>query len=1117
MISRILLTFLFCSLAAHAQRGLTDIPDPDPVKQKHAFNLPEGMQIELFATDPMIAKPVQMNFDTQGRLWLVSSGMYPHIVPGAEENDRVLVLEDTNGDGKADKRTVFAENLHIPTAVLPVDGGAYVANSTEILFLEDTNGDGKEDKRTVVLSGFGTEDTHHLVHTLKQGPDGMIYFMQSIYIHSHLETPYGVRRLMGGGIWHFRPETQRAEILSKGLINPWGFAFDDYGQTFATDGAGGDGINFIFPRSVFRTSPGAKRVIRGLNPGQPKLCGLEILSGSHIPDALRGVMISPDFRGHRINTYKLKPDGSTYTSTRIADFLSSSHRAFRPIDVKMGPDGAVYIADWYNPIIQHGEVDFRDKRRDHTRGRIWRVTFKDRPLIEKKDFTKATIDQILTNLISKERVHRDLARTELRNRKKSETLPKLKSWSAGLKDDFSLLQAMWAYQALNTTNADIVKTLASSSDPRYRAAALRLIYHRYDEVPGAKEIVRKSIDDKNSQVRLWAISCLAQKPDSQSVPLALRALDHPVDKPIDFALWSIVREHEAQWVPQFESGKNIFDGKLPHLLFAMKSLAKPLSLKTIFKGLDDGSLDAQQKAQAIEVISQVGNAKDLERLLDLVSTNPAVLDHLITAKKIRKIQPSKGQEKILPLLESDQLEIFSKAAHLAGLWKLAPARKKLVEALTASPKKRKAAAQGLRLYGGAQAVTLFEKMSQQNTDEPLRILAVRELASLAPDKAAAAAVELLAKDDGSDQHGLLSLFLKNPKASTALAKALQGKTLSSKIASLGLQRAGTSGKPPKDLIEALKIAGKLKPMTQQLSAEDMAAMVDRVKTDGNPHRGENIYRSLSMQCVACHAIGGIGSPIGPDLVSIGASAPVDYLITSLLDPNDKIKEGYHTTSVIEKNGNAHTGGLVSEDRNKVVLRDFTGKEIQIAKADIKSKSISPISMMPPGLTASLREDQFIDLVRFLSELGKEGAFKTEARPVIRKWQALQPHKRTRDQIGHYGPALFAERFEGYQWTAYGSRVNGELYPSELPKVEGRGRSRWGVVRFGIDPALKGKVILKIDDTLHMHLFDGKKRIDLPGNGPATIEVSAGGSEDRFTLAVNSTQRPAPILIETQSK
>ena len=180
MITRILLTLSLGIIAANAQRGLKDIPDPNPAKQQAAFNLPEGMQIELFASDPMIAKPVQINFDTQGRLWLVSSGMYPHIVPGAEENDRVLVLEDTNGDGKADKRTVFADNLHIPTAVMPADGGAYVANSTELLFLKDTDGDGKADKRTVVLSGFGTEDTHHIVHTFKQGPDGMLYFLQSI-------------------------------------------------------------------------------------------------------------------------------------------------------------------------------------------------------------------------------------------------------------------------------------------------------------------------------------------------------------------------------------------------------------------------------------------------------------------------------------------------------------------------------------------------------------------------------------------------------------------------------------------------------------------------------------------------------------------------------------------------------------------------------------------------------------------------------------------------------------------------------------------------------------------------------------------------------------------------
>lgn len=1117
MITRLILISLFCNVSVHAQRGLSDIPDPDPQKQLEGFKLPEGMQIELFASDPMISKPVQMNFDTQGRLWLVSSGMYPHIKPGNAENDRVLVLEDTNGDGKADKSTVFADDLHIPTAVLPVDGGAYVANSTEILFLQDTDGDGKADKRTVVLSGFGTEDTHHLVHTLKQGPDGMIYFLQSIYIHSHLETPYGVRRLMGGGIWHFRPETQRAEVLSMGLFNPWGFVFDDYGQTFATDGAGGQGINYIFPRSVFPSSPGAKRVLKGLNPGQPKLCGLEILSGSHVPEAMRGVMIAPDFRGHRINSYKLAPNGSSYTSTRLADFLSSSHRAFRPIDVKMGPDGAVYIADWYNPIIQHGEVDFRDERRDHTRGRIWRVTFKDQPLIEKKDFSKASIDEIFAGLLSKERIYRDLARTEMRTRKKAEILPKLQSWSDGLKDDYSLLQAMWAFQALNTTNNEIVKKLVSSSDPRYRAAALRLIYHRYDEVTDAEKIVSKAIDDDNAQVRLWAISCLAQKPSAGSVTTALRALEHPLDEPIDFALWSIVREHEAHWVQEFEAGKDVFGGKLSHALFAMNALGKPLSLDSIFKELDGGKLDATQQAQAIVVIAQGGNAKNLARLLDMATKHPAVMDHLITAITIRKIKPASGQEKILPYLDSEEIEVFGKAARLAGLWNFAPAREKLMEALKTSPKKREAAAEGLRLYGGKQAVELFEKMIAESKDDAVRAIAVKELASLAPDKAASAAIELLSKDDGTDQLGLFALFLKNPKASTALAKALKGKTLPHAIARLGLQRAETSGRPPKDLMEALKTAGNLKPMIQQLSEKDMVALVARVKTQGDPHRGETIYRRAALACMACHAIGGVGSKTGPDMVSIGASAPIDYLITSVLDPNDKIKEGYHTTSVVEKNGNQHTGALAREGKDEVVLRDFTGKEIVIARADIKNINISPVSMMPAGLTASLREDEFVDLVRFMSELGKEGEFKTTPQPFIRNWKALQPHEATVDQIGHGGVAAFAERFAGYIWTPYYSKVNGDLDPTELPKVLGRGQSHYGVARFGLDPEKKGDVILKINDTQNIQLFDGKEEIKLPKDGAVSIPVKAGGAEDRFTLSVITTQRTKPVTIEIQTK
>lgn len=150
---------------AYAQRGLKDVPDPDPAKQQASFQVAEGFAINLFAAEPMIAKPIQMNWDTQGRLWVATSETYPQIKPGQAANDKIVVLEDTNGDGVADKQTVFAEGLLMPTAILPGDGGVYVGASTELLHLMDTDGDGKADRKRIVLSGFGTEDTHHMIHT----------------------------------------------------------------------------------------------------------------------------------------------------------------------------------------------------------------------------------------------------------------------------------------------------------------------------------------------------------------------------------------------------------------------------------------------------------------------------------------------------------------------------------------------------------------------------------------------------------------------------------------------------------------------------------------------------------------------------------------------------------------------------------------------------------------------------------------------------------------------------------------------------------------------------------------------------------------------------------------
>ena len=280
---------------AFGQRAPFPIPDPDPEIERKSFVVADGFEVNLFAADPLIAKPLQINFDPAGRLWIASSEVYPQIKPGAVADDKVLIVEDRDHDGRADKTTVFARGLLIPTGIEPGDGGAYVANSTELLHFKDTDGDGKADATRVVLSGFGTEDTHHILHTLRWGYDGMLYFNQSIYIHSHIETPHGVRRLGGGGIWQFRPETMELEVFIRGLVNPWGHHFDRWGQSFATDGAGGEGINYCLPGAYYFTAPDAVRILKGLNPGSPKYCGLEVVSGRHMPEAWRGSLLDQRF------------------------------------------------------------------------------------------------------------------------------------------------------------------------------------------------------------------------------------------------------------------------------------------------------------------------------------------------------------------------------------------------------------------------------------------------------------------------------------------------------------------------------------------------------------------------------------------------------------------------------------------------------------------------------------------------------------------------------------------------------------------------------------------------------------------------------------------------------
>jgi putative heme-binding domain-containing protein len=1100
-----------------AQNGLRDIPDTAVEAQLKAFKLIEGAKINLFAHEPAVANPTHMNWDARGRLWVVSSPLYPHIQPGQEEQDKIVILEDTDGDGVAEKHTDFATNLHIPTAVLPGDGGCYVANSVEVLFLRDTDGDDIADERRVVLSGFGTEDTHHLVHTFRWGPEGMLWLNQSIYIHTHLETPYGVRRLLGGGMWHYRPETRRAEVFMKGLVNAWGHAFDTYGQSFMTDGAGGQGINYVFPRSVFLSSPGATRILSGLNPGQPKHCGLEFLTGRHVPDALQDAMAAPDFRGNRINLFKLTDNGSAYTSTQLADLVTSSHGAFRPIDVKMGPDGAVYIADWYNPIIQHGEVDFRDPRRDHAHGRIWRITFDGRELVKKPEIAKASEAELLGALNAPEGWTRNAATVELRTRKPEAVLAAIAAAKApeGVDAELFAIRKVWAAQSVNRFDPAAAIALTDAKNPKVRAAALRALYYDAATIEGSLAVAEKAVSDPNPQVRLWGVSVLAQLDSPDTVKIALRALEGvPVDDFLDFAVWSICREHAGRWKPATTTG-NPF-ATPAQLLYAVRALNEPVAVDPILAALESGALAADGEVSGIaDWISKVGSAADLERLFVYgirEGATPAqqltVLAALDSAAKLRKLRPAGDTARLSRFLESGDAATFASAASLAGLWKLESAREGLKAAFMNAPKdgaRARAALDGLIALGGPATAQLLDGTAQDKAAPYiLRSLAVIGRTKMNPDEGAKLALAVLTDaPNGTDPHGIFDTFLANKQGPPALAKALENAKLPQAIALVGVNKAQSSASRPEGLVAALQKAGEVKPMKTALTPAEMEAMMKQVATTGDAKQGEAIYRRAALQCMACHAIGGAGPLIGPDLVSIGASAPVDYLIDSLLEPSKKIKEGYHTTFVTLKNGNSVAGAIAREDANELVIRDALGNENRLPKAEIASNQISPVSLMPPGLTASLREDEFIHLVRFLSELGKDGAYKTPANRYVRHWQALLPHPSTRDRIGHYGSKIFTEAVSDYAWMPVYATVGGAVPVDELPAVQGRGKNGLGVVRSFLDVKTAGPVKVKITGKLaDLDLLLGETEVALPDQGNEAeliLEIQSPGKQ-KLTLA-----------------
>jgi putative heme-binding domain-containing protein len=1123
--SLVVCALLLVTAPALAQRD-ANVPDPDPELERKTLQVPDGFEVSLFAADPLLAKPIQMNFDPAGRLWVACSEVYPQIKPGQKANDKVLILEDTKGAGKADKVTVFADGLLIPTAVAPGDGGAYVADSTDMLFLSDPDENGKARKRRVVLSGFGTEDTHHIVHTFRWGPDGMLYFNQSVYIHSHIETPYGPRHLNAGGIWQFRPETMRLEVFCRGFWNTWGHHFDRWGQSFATDGANGEGITYVVPGASYPAAHAATRILNGLNPGSPKHCGLEIVSGRHLPDDWQGNMITNDFRGHRVCRFVVREDGSGYASQEKAEVIKSNHPAFRPIDVKMGPDGAIYIADWYNPIIQHGEVDFRDPRRDLTHGRIWRVTAKDRPLVPRPKLVEATTEELLEAPKAPEDWTRQNAKRVLKERGSAKVLPALNAWTAKLDaaPEALQLEALWTYQSLDVVEPKLLTKLLTAKDHHVRAAATRVIAYWHDRLTNPLELLAARVADEHPQVRLEAVRSLGQVADPRAAEIALTALERPMDRFLDYGLWLTLRDLQGQWLPALQAAKLDFGGNPRHLVFALQAAGAKEGVKPLVDLIRSGKLAKDREDTALTLLASLGGPAELGLVFDKAMTNDGnsasrqttLLASLEQAAQERKVQPAGDLARLADVVKADNEALRSVALRLAGLWHMEALRPQVLEAAKSAESKdaiRQAAFDALVLLGGPASRDTLNELADGDRPVSVRRMAIVGLATMSVEVAAPKAVALLAAEpSGANADAIFAAFLQRKNGSAVLAKALAEKKLPADVAKIGVRTAQATGRDEKGLIDALTKAGNLTVAKRELSAQEMQAFVADVQKLGDPARGERLYRRAELACLKCHAIGGAGGQVGPDMTSLGASAPVDYLVESILLPSKKIKENYNTIAVETKAGQVITGIKVRESKDELVLRNADDKETVIRTRDIEDKVNVPISLMPEGLADGLTRAELVDLTRFLSELGKVGPYAIGQARVVRRWQTLDASKAVGDLLRRERIAAATGSDPALTWGPAYSLVSGSFPLDDLPKTRiWNGTPFLSVVRCQLDVTTPGKAKLRFNSAQDLTLWLDGNPVDAKED--VVLDLTTG--LHTLTVAIDRDKRKEALRVELE--
>ncbi len=975
-----------------------------PEEERQGFKLPEGFEVTLFASEPDIGKPINLAFDAKGRMWVTQSFEYPFPANPGKGKDRLTILEDSDNDGKADKFTHFDDTLNIPIGVMPLNDGALAYSIPNVYRYTDANGDGKPESQKKLLGPFEHKDTHGMVNNFSIGYDGWIHSCHGYTNFSHIAGADGDSiHMRSGNTFRFKRDGSRVEHTTNGRINPFGLAWDELGYLYSTDChtsplyqliRGGD-----YSQWGKEEEMGFAPDMKPLENEATALAGIAYYADNLYPENYRKNFYIGDAVSCRVYRNSFVFRGSSPVGKREEDFVLSADPWFRPVDVKLGPDGALYIADFYNSIIGHYEVPLDHPKRDRIRGRIWRISYKGK-VSDKIDWTTANIQKLLEGLNVENLAVRLTVADQIVERIGQPAVEPLKAFLA--KSGISsreYIHALWALERLNAMSPELISASANNPDAMIRVHTMRALAEKGDSSEAIHSIAVKALSDPDPHVRRAGVELMSKyrtietinqliavrkkTPDEDThliytVRLTLRNLlrYNPLMREVAARKWStedggvLATVMAGVMVP--ESGQFLFDyvkaNAIPEADFAKdfmhitRFIPANKMTEVVTTAMSKSAGNVKTEYETFRALQDGIARKGGKENAQLANWGRKLAVTLVNKNLSLSVPKFNDPDTLAKFIDEAKYGLT-----LAGNYKVASLQPSVLKVFQDT-------ASNIELRGEALSALLKidlpnnlkyagEAFNSPATPEMTKRYLLGVIGGFPTPPVFKMMAEIKNASPDIQQTIVMALAGSSEGRQLIFNKVRKGEILPRILIQPKIEERLMIGISSKQKQEFEKLTANL----ESINKEKQALILTRI-TDFNalnPKPDPTVGRGIFVKtCTPCHSIGGEGGAIGPNLDGVGKWG-VTSLCEKILDPNRNISETFRNYTVKLKDGKV-LSGLFRRDEGEIsVFADVSGKEFSVPKKEIAEKTASKFTLMPDQFSTILTQQDFNSLIAYL--------------------------------------------------------------------------------------------------------------------------------------------------------